>query len=65
VVVHFEPGSTGRVYRFQYAHELTGTNVWQDVPGAGPRMGMGGTDALSDTNMPPRGIHYRIGVQQP
>gem|GEM_PF-1271917 len=65
VVVHFEPGSTGRVYRFQYAHELTGTNAWQDVPGAGPRMGIGGADAMQDTNISPRGIHYRIGVQQP
>ena len=64
MIVHFEPGSTGRVYSLQFTDNLT-DDVWTNVPGAGPRMGVGGPDTMTDTNEPPAGNIYRIGVQLP
>ncbi|HMP73666.1 MAG TPA: GLUG motif-containing protein, partial [Kiritimatiellia bacterium] len=64
LVVHFEPGSTGRVYRLQFTANLS-SGIWSDVPGAEPRMGVGGTDALSDTNQPPVATLYRLRVAMP
>ncbi|MDD3604342.1 MAG: RHS repeat protein [Kiritimatiellae bacterium] len=63
VVVRFQPGSTGRVYTFQYAGELAG-DAWTNVPGTVPRPGLGGQDAMTDTNPPPF-RSYRIEVQAP
>jgi hypothetical protein len=41
------------------------TGAWQPVSGAGPRTGSGGTDALTDTNEPPKGPFYRLKVELP
>ncbi len=38
---------------------------WTNVPGAGPRMGVHGPDSMDDTNEPPRGPFYRLGVELP
>jgi hypothetical protein len=37
-------------------------SAWTNVPGAGPRRGAGGADSIIDTNVPPRGPYYRVGV---
>ena len=37
--------------------------AWTNVPGAGPRDGMGGPDSMQDTNQPPRGPFYRLEVE--
>ena len=63
VIVRFQPGSTGRVYTFQYAGDLA-EDVWTNVPGTTPRPGLGGQDAMTDTNSPPARA-YRIEVQAP
>jgi len=39
--------------------------AWQTVAGAGPRLGAGGADALSDTNAPPQGPFYKVRVELP
>ncbi|MBP7828449.1 MAG: hypothetical protein KA248_00885 [Kiritimatiellae bacterium] len=63
VVVHFEPGSTGRVYSFQFTDELAG-GAWNPVPGAPPRPGAGGPDEMTDTNGAPARYH-RVVVELP
>lgn len=63
VVVHFEPGSTGRVYALQFIGNLV-NGVWTNVPGVAPRFGQGGADALTDTNAVPFRAH-RIRVELP
>ncbi|MDY0149602.1 MAG: hypothetical protein RBT03_05920 [Kiritimatiellia bacterium] len=66
LTVQFQPGSTGRVYTFQYTEDLTPPESWIDVPGVPPRPGAGGTDEMQDTGSDPdRQIHYRIEVQVP
>ena len=62
--VHFEPGSTGRVYSFQYTDDLT-DGIWTNVPGVAPRFGLGAQDSVTDPNDPPAGSFYRIEVQLP
>ncbi len=64
VTVHFQPGSTGRVYTFQYSGNLPAGDSWDTVPGTTPRPGVGGQDEMSDTNRPPARA-YRIGVTMP
>ncbi len=61
--VYFE-ASAGRRYTLSGVSNLT-SGAWSDVPGAGPRPGTGGADALSDTNMPPKGPFYRLKVELP
>jgi len=61
--VYFE-ASAGRRYTLSGVSNLT-SGAWSDVPGAGPRPGTGGADALSDTNMPPRGPFYKLQVELP
>lgn len=63
VVVHFEPGSTGRVYSFQFTDDLK-SGSWTHVSGVTPRMGHGGEDSMSDTNIVPARSH-RILVEHP
>ena len=62
--VRFAPGSTGRVYALQAAGDLAADD-WAPVPGAGPRAGAGGVDRLEETNEPPSGKYYRVGVSLP
>ena len=63
VSVHFE-SSSGRQYRMASCSNLV-HGTWTNVPGAGPRMGVGGPDQLLDTNEPPRGLFYRVDVALP
>jgi hypothetical protein len=63
VMVHFD-SSSERMYLLQGATNLM-EGVWTNVPGAGPRMGAGGADALEDTNDPPAGPFYRMEVELP
>jgi len=36
-----------------------------NVPGAGPRKGVHGSDSMQDTNQPPKGPFYRLEVENP
>lgn len=63
VTVHFD-SSTGRVYTLEGAGNLV-DGPWMDIPGGGPRSGAGGADSAQDTNEPPRGPFYRMGVGLP
>ncbi len=66
LVVQFQPGSTGRVYTFQYTEDMNLPLSWSNVPGLAPRYGTGGTDQMEDTtNDPNRQIYYRIQVEAP
>ncbi|MBP7829261.1 MAG: RHS repeat protein [Kiritimatiellae bacterium] len=62
-VVHFEPGSTGRVYTFQF-NEALNDGAWSNVPGVDPRPGAGGEDAMADTNNA-AARRYRVTVEVP
>ncbi len=63
VRVRFEPSSIDRVYTLQYKDRLD-TGTWTDVPGTGPRPGLGGQDTMSDAS-PPAARFYRIHVRLP
>lgn len=63
VVVTFEPGSSARLYSFQFTEDLMG-GVWSNVPGAFPRLGAGGEDAMQDAGGFARPT-YRIQVEVP
>jgi hypothetical protein len=56
--------SANRAYTLIGVSNLV-SGVWTNVPGAGPRPGAGGADALSDTNLPPRGPFYKLQVELP
>ncbi len=56
--------STGRLYSLAACYDLL-VGVWSNVPGAGPRLGLGGGDSLEDTNVPPSGWYYQIQVKVP
>jgi hypothetical protein len=56
--------SAGRAYTLLGRTNLT-SGVWGSVPGAGPRLGTGGQDTLSDTNVPPKGPFYKLQVELP
>ncbi len=56
--------STGRLYTMHGGAALF-EGSWSNVPGAGPRPGAGGADSMTDTNEPPQGPFYRMGVQLP
>ncbi len=64
VVVAFEPGSTARLYAFQFTEDLVG-GVWSNVPGVPPRLGCGGEDAMQDAGALPARSLYRVQVQVP
>lgn len=55
---------TNTLYSLQATPQLD-PQVWQNVPGAGPRAGIGGSDALTDVNIPPVGRFYRLSMQAP
>ncbi len=61
--VYFESSANRRYTVAGRSNLLIG--AWSDVPGAGPRLGTGGTDMLQDTNVPPRGPFYRLQVDLP
>jgi len=61
--VYFQ-SSTGRMYTLNGISNLV-SGVWTNVPGAGPRLGAGGPDSMQDTNVPPKGPFYRLGVALP
>ena len=66
LTVQFQPGSTGRVYTFQYTEDLNPPTDWTPVPGVPPRPGTGGADEMQDAGSDPdRQIHYRIQVEAP
>lgn len=65
LTVQFQPGSTGRVYTFQYTDDLSDGESWSHVPGTEPRPGAGGVDGMSDSNAPPVRRNYRIQVEVP
>ena len=56
--------SAGRAYTLIGVTNLS-SSAWLPVPGAGPRLGTGGADALSDTNVPPKGPFYKLQVELP
>jgi len=63
VTVYFE-SSSNRQYTL-YGIDGLVDGVWTNVPGAGPRMGAGGSDSMTDTNEPARGPFYRLEVRKP
>ena len=65
LTVQFQPGSTGRVYTFQYTDDLEDGDSWTTVPGTEPRPGVGGVDGMGDGNPPPAKRNYRIQVEVP
>ncbi len=56
--------SVARVYTLLGCTNLS-VDIWQPVPGAGPRPGVGGADAFADDNEPPKGPFYRLKVRLP
>lgn len=60
VTVYFE-SSVNRLYSLQGRSALTADD-WAEITG---KAGTGGSDALTDTNEPPRGPFYRLGVTRP
>lgn len=65
LTVQFQPGSTGRVYTFQYVEDLDLPDGWTNVPGVPPRCGAGGVDGMADTNASGTRRAYRIQVEAP
>jgi hypothetical protein len=63
VSVYFESSSNRWYTMAGCSNLLDGT--WTNVPGAGPRVGVGGSDLLQDTNVPVRGPFYRLEVELP
>jgi hypothetical protein len=61
--VHFV-SSSNRWYTMEGCSNLL-DGPWSAVPGAGPRIGVGGADFLSDTNEPSIGPFYRLEVGLP
>lgn len=62
-IAYFTSSST-RLYSLMACHDLL-VGDWSNVPGAGPRLGLGDGDSLEDTNVPPIGWFYLIQVQMP
>lgn len=63
LVFHFH-SSARRLYTLQATTDLV-NGPWEPVPGAGPRLGVGGPDSLTDENTPPIGTTYRLTVELP
>lgn len=40
-------------------------DTWDDVPGLEPHVGVGGPDSITDPNVPPAGLFYRISIVPP
>jgi len=54
--------SSNRLYTMNGCSNLV-NGVWTNVVGAGPRVGAGGLDSMRDTNVPPKGLFYRLKVE--
>jgi hypothetical protein len=57
----FFDSSSNRTYTLMMCGCLTNA-VWTNVPGCGPRIGIGAMDSMSFTNAPATGF-YRIKVE--
>jgi len=55
--------STGRVYTLQFINDLLWPS-WSNVPGQGPRLGLGTNDMMIDSSDPPQ-RSYRVEVSVP
>ena len=60
----FFNASTGRLYTL-FANSNLASGAWTTVSGAGPRLGVDGTDAFRDTNRTPAGSFYKLKVELP
>ncbi len=58
------PSSSNRLYTMNWCSNLV-NGVWTNVPGAGPRYGVGGSDWMQDTNLPSEVMFYRLQVELP
>ncbi len=56
--------SSNRLYTLMHSTNLT-TGGWTAVPGAGPLIGTGGEDSLTDTNEVAETLFYRLHVERP
>jgi len=63
VMLYFN-SSSNRLYTMIAASNLL-DDSWTNVPGAGPRKGVGGADSMQDTNAPSRRTFYRLSVELP
>ncbi|MDD4735792.1 MAG: hypothetical protein PHP44_06770 [Kiritimatiellae bacterium] len=59
--IRFAPASTGRLYALEYAVDLN-TDHWTNLPGASPRPGTGGENAMQDTNVWTNAF-YRVNAE--
>ncbi|NCC53570.1 MAG: hypothetical protein EOM20_20495, partial [Spartobacteria bacterium] len=56
--------SSNRLYTLDGSSNLL-DGAWFSIQGAGPRMGLGGLDTMTDTNTPSGSPFYRINVELP
>ena len=63
MTVYFE-SSDNRLYSMIGCSNLV-DGSWTNVYGTGPRVGVGGADAMQDTNVPVQGPYYRLEVKLP
>jgi len=63
LTMHFD-SSSNRWYTMDVCSNLLAAQ-WTNVPGAGPKMGEGGSDWLQETNASEDGLFYRIRVYLP
>ncbi len=56
---------SNRLYSLQMIDDFVPNAIWSNVPGAGPRLGVGGLDELSDPNPPVVKSFYRVTVDVP
>ena len=60
----FFNSSSNRLYTLLGCSNLL-ENTWTIVPGTPPRPGVGGADSMTDTNLPPEKLLYRMTVELP
>lgn len=58
-LIQFAPSAIDWLYTLQYRPSLGGGD-WADVPGQGPRLGIGRRDVMTDTNAPAAAGFYRV-----
>jgi len=64
MTVYFEPGSTGRVYSFQFVEDLV-DGIWSNVPGVDRRPGAGDEDSFIFDDDKAARAYFRIMVEMP
>ncbi len=64
ITVHFEPSSTGRMYRLQYTDDLT-SGEWDDIEGQSPRHGTGSDADFMEDEGAEAIRFYEIKVELP